>query len=197
MPDPAPLHLIDHLDGFALDAEGWRPRDRGRPAALLLPCRRRGRLHDGDRDGRATRTTRRRSTAPPTSASPSSSPTSPATCVEDHGVGRCYLPADWLAEPAWPRRSGQRPLPELVGDRRAASPRWPQRYEASARVGAARLPFRVALGGAGGGAHLWRDRPPGGRASARPRGTSACLGRRARRLRYLLSSLARRSHARA
>ncbi|WP_293881889.1 phytoene/squalene synthase family protein [Sphingomonas sp.] len=62
---------------------------------------------------------------------------------EDDAVGRCYLPMDWLVEADIPPGEHMRPhyrgrladmawwLANMVGD-----------YEASARVGAAKLPFR-------------------------------------------------------
>lgn len=64
---------------------------------------------------------------------------------EDDAAGRCYLPADWLAEMDIPPGETMRPLYRrrlavIAGRlaRRAAA------YEASARSGAAALPFRSA-----------------------------------------------------
>lgn len=62
---------------------------------------------------------------------------------EDNGVGRCYLPADWLREAHLSPRDHMEPA-----HRDALVPlaerlcRLVDTYEASARVGAARLPFR-------------------------------------------------------
>jgi phytoene synthase len=55
--------------------------------------------------------------------------------VEDHGVGRVYIPADWGAVDPADRASLAR-IAERLAELVAA-------YEASARVGAARLPFRA------------------------------------------------------
>ncbi|WP_093315665.1 phytoene/squalene synthase family protein [Sphingomonas jatrophae] len=63
---------------------------------------------------------------------------------EDDAAGRCYLPADWLAEVDVPPGEQMRPiyrdriatLARRLGDKAAA-------HEASARVGATRLPFRA------------------------------------------------------
>ncbi len=63
--------------------------------------------------------------------------------AEDHAAGRCYLPGDWLAE------AGIAPDDLMEARHRPAVGRMLRRlgaleagYEASARVGAARLPFR-------------------------------------------------------
>lgn len=65
---------------------------------------------------------------------------------EDHGAGRCYLPADWLAE------FGVKPTQLFDTDNGEALQRIVQRlvdrvehYEASARRGVGRLPFRSRL----------------------------------------------------
>ena len=63
---------------------------------------------------------------------------------EDDAAGRCYLPDEWLAEidvpPGEQLRPIYRPRLALLGARLAQRA---ARYEASARVGAARLPFRA------------------------------------------------------
>ena len=63
--------------------------------------------------------------------------------AEDHAAGRLYLPGDWLAE------AGVEPQALMQPEHREALVRMvarlcamAQRYEASARVGAARLPLR-------------------------------------------------------
>jgi phytoene synthase len=62
---------------------------------------------------------------------------------EDHAGGRCYLPADWLAEADVPPGELLKPhyrhvRSGLIGRLGALA----ARYEASARVGARQLPFR-------------------------------------------------------
>jgi phytoene synthase len=63
--------------------------------------------------------------------------------AEDDAAGRCYLPAEWLADAGVPSgeliRPGHRPALVAMVARACALARG---YEASARVGAARLPFR-------------------------------------------------------
>lgn len=63
--------------------------------------------------------------------------------AEDHAAGRCYLPADWLAQAGVAHEELMAPehraaLVEMVARLCATA----QIYEASARAGAARLPFR-------------------------------------------------------
>lgn len=126
----------DHLEGFALDAAGWRPRSEG---DLLRYC-----YHVAGTVGCMM--------AVVMGVDPSDEDTLDRACdlgiafqlaniardiVEDHGVGRVYLPIEWLgASGRLPEdRAGlaaiARRLAALVAD-----------YEASARVGASRLPFR-------------------------------------------------------
>jgi phytoene synthase len=74
--------------------------------------------------------------------SPSSWPTSPATCRDDDAAGRCYLPLEWLAEADIPPGEHMKPayreqLVALVA-RLLDSPS----ARAAARVGAERLAFR-------------------------------------------------------
>lgn len=99
---------------------------------------------------------------------------------EDDAAGRCYLPEDWLAEADIPPGEQMKPqhraaLLPLVN--RAAAKA--QAYEASARIGAARLPFRcrwAVLSAAGiygaiarevarRGAHAWDHRVATGKAA--------------------------------
>ena len=88
----------DVIAGFALDAAGWRPQSE---ADMLRYC-----YHVAGAvgvmmaagHGRRAAMTTTRSTAPATWASPSSSPISPAISARTTAAGRCYLPADWLAE---------------------------------------------------------------------------------------------------
>lgn len=64
--------------------------------------------------------------------------------IDDHSVGRCYLPAEWLSEldlsAANLAEHDNRDRLALAARRLA---RLSRRYEASGRVGAARLPFRA------------------------------------------------------
>jgi 15-cis-phytoene synthase len=126
--------IDDHLAGFALDAEGWRPASEedmlrycyhvagavGCMMAVIMgvdPA-------DGDTLDRA---------ADLGLAFQLSNIA--RDLVEDHQVGRVYVPAEWgAADP-----SDRAALAEHA-ERLAALV---ERYEASARVGAARLPFRA------------------------------------------------------
>lgn len=132
--------ILDHLEGFALDARGWRPRTEN---DLLQYC-----YHvagavgcmmavvmgvDPEDDELLHRASDLGIAFQLANIA--------RDLVEDHGVGRVYLPADWLAahgvepdalpdhRPALAAMATR--LAELVGG-----------YEASARTGAARLPFR-------------------------------------------------------
>ena len=125
--------INDHLAGFALDAEGWRPASED---DLLLYC-----YHVAGAVGCMM--------AVIMGVDPADEDTLDRAAdlglafqlsniardlVEDHGVGRVYIPADWNegapSDRAALARHAER-LGALVGH-----------YEASARVGAARLPFR-------------------------------------------------------
>lgn len=126
--------IDDHLAGFALDAEGWRPASED---DLLLYC-----YHVAGAVGCMM--------AVIMGVDPADDDTLDRAAdlglafqlsniardlVEDHQVGRVYIPLDWgAADPADRAR--------LAGhaERLAALV---ERYEASARVGAARLPFRA------------------------------------------------------
>lgn len=141
---PIPRTLIeDHIAGFALDAEGWRPRTEadlirycyhvagtvGRMMALLMGVA----PDDADTLDRAEHLGLAFQLA-----------NIARDVREDAEGGRCYLPQEWLAEA---RSSGlgagwieanrdklallTRRLAELAAG-----------YEASARIGAGRLPFR-------------------------------------------------------
>ena len=129
-------YVDDHLDGFALDAAGWRPQSED---DLLRYC-----YHVAGAVGCMM--------AIVMGVSPEEEETLDRAAdlgiafqlaniardiVEDHGVGRLYLPVEWVGSGGMD--PGDRAalaaiatrLAALVGD-----------YEASARVGAARLPFR-------------------------------------------------------
>lgn len=134
--------IDDHIAGFALDADDWFPRSE---ADLLRYC-----YHVAGVVGCMM--------AVVMGVDPTDDETLDRACDlgiafqlaniardigEDDAVGRCYLPVDWLVEADIPPGEHMRPhfrsrladmawwLANMVGD-----------YEASARVGAARLPFR-------------------------------------------------------
>ena len=134
--------IDDHVAGFALDADEWFPRSE---ADLLRYC-----YHVAGVVGCMM--------AVVMGVDPADGDTLDRACDlglafqlaniardigEDDAVGRCYLPVDWLVEADIQPGEHMRPhfrsrladmawwLANMVGD-----------YEASARVGAARLPFR-------------------------------------------------------
>jgi phytoene synthase len=128
--------IDDHIDGFTLDAQGWRPTSE---ADLLRYC-----YHVAGAVGCMM--------AVVMGVDPDDEEILDRACdlgiafqlaniardiVEDHRVGRLYLPAEWL-EPGGldaGDRSGLAAVARRLADRVAG-------YEASARIGAARLPFR-------------------------------------------------------
>lgn len=132
----------DVIEGFALDAADWRPRTE---ADLLRYC-----YHVAGAVGRMMAIVMG---VPAEHAETLDRATDLGIAFqlaniardlsEDDAVGRCYLPVDWLVEADIPPGEHMRPfyrsriadmawwLADMAGD-----------YEASARVGAARLPFR-------------------------------------------------------
>ncbi len=126
--------MDDHLAGFALDAEGWQPQSED---DLLRYC-----YHVAGAVGCMM--------AVIMGVAPDDEDTLDRASdlglafqlsniardiVEDHGVGRVYIPAEWgKVDPA--DRVGLAAIAERIGA-------LVERYEASARVGAARLPFRA------------------------------------------------------
>lgn len=136
------VHTGDVIAGFALDAAGWRPRTEldmlgycyhvagavGVLMALVMGVD----PEDGDTLNRASDL-----------GIAFQLGNIARDIAEDHAAGRCYLPADWLAQAGVdegdlmaPRH---RPALAAMAVRMAAMA---QVYEASARAGAARLPFR-------------------------------------------------------
>ncbi len=134
--------IDDHIAGFAMDSEDWFPRTED---DLLTYC-----YHVAGVVGCMM--------AVVMGVSPDDQDTLDRACDlglafqlsniardigEDDAVGRCYLPTDWLVEADIPPGEHMRPhyrsrladmawwLANMVSD-----------YEASARVGAGRLPFR-------------------------------------------------------
>lgn len=141
---PIPRRLIvDHLDGFSLDAEGWRPADQ---AGLLRYC-----YHVAGAvgcmmavvmgvDPEDCETLHRAS-----DLGIAFQLSNIARDVrDDHVMGRCYLPRDWMEElgvdPADPLDPGRRhalvALVRRITDLAAA-------YERSAAPGIAALPMRA------------------------------------------------------
>lgn len=134
----------DLIEGFALDAAGWRPRSED---DLLRYC-----YHVAGAVGCMM--------AVVMGVSPDDDATLDRACdlglafqlaniardvAEDHAAGRCYLPADWLAETGIPPGDllspAHRPSLALLGQRLA---HMAARYEESARHGTPALPFRSA-----------------------------------------------------
>ena len=133
----------DVIAGFELDARDWRPRSEG---DLLRYC-----YHVAGAVGVMM--------AMVMGVSPQDEDTLDRACdlglafqlaniardiEQDDRAGRCYLPLDWLVEMDMPPGEELKPFvrPRLaVLARRLAT--MAARYEASARVGAARLPFRA------------------------------------------------------
>jgi len=134
----------DLIEGFALDAQGWRPRNED---DLLRYC-----YHVAGSVGCMM--------AVLMGVDPADEATLDRACdlgiafqlaniardiAEDAGAGRCYLPADWLAELGIPAGEHVAPayrarltrLARRLTDQAA-------RYAASARTGAAKLSFRSA-----------------------------------------------------
>jgi phytoene synthase len=134
----------DLIDGFALDAQGWRPRSED---DLLRYC-----YHVAGSVGCMM--------AVVMGVDPADGPTLDRACdlgiafqlaniardiSEDDAMGRCYLPIEWLVEVDIPPGEHMKPpyrrrLALLA--RRLAT--MAERYEASARTGAAVLPYRSA-----------------------------------------------------
>ena len=162
----------DVIAGFALDAADWRPRSE---ADLLQYC-----FHVAGAVGVMM--------AVVMGVAPDDEDTLDRACDlglafqlaniardldEDDAAGRCYLPEEWLAEAGIPPGEQMRPAyrPALVPIVRKMCA-MEAAYEASARIGAARLPFRcrwavlAASGIYGGiaraveraGAHAWDHR---------------------------------------
>ncbi|WP_419826747.1 phytoene/squalene synthase family protein [Sphingomonas sp.] len=134
----------DLIDGFALDAQGWQPRTED---DLYRYC-----YHVAGAVGCMM--------AVVMGVDPADDATLDRACDlgiafqlaniardvgEDAAAGRCYLPAAWLVEidvpPGEHMRPTYRPRLAVLGRRLAALA---ERYEASARGGAAALPFRSA-----------------------------------------------------
>jgi phytoene synthase len=135
-------YVWDHIAGFELDARDWRPRTE---ADLIQYC-----YHVAGAVGCMM--------AVLMGVSPDDEDTLAAASdlgiafqlsniardlCEDDRVGRCYLPVDWLVEIGLPPGEHMRPQYRdriaVLGRRLAGMV---ERYEASARLGARKLPFR-------------------------------------------------------
>lgn len=134
--------IEDHIEGFALDARDWRPRSE---ADMLRYC-----YHVAGAVGCMM--------AVVMGVDPEDQDTIGRACdlglafqlaniardlSEDDAIGRCYLPEEWLAEMDIPPGQHMKPpYRERMGvlGRRLAG--LAAGCEASARIGAARLPFR-------------------------------------------------------
>lgn len=136
------VHTGDVIAGFALDAAGWRPKTEldmlgycyhvagavGVLMALVMGVD----PEDADTLNRASDL-----------GIAFQLGNIARDIAEDHAAGRCYLPSDWLSE------AGVREADLMAPEHRAALVgivarmcATAQVYEASARAGAARLPFR-------------------------------------------------------
>jgi phytoene synthase len=136
-------YVLDHLQGFALDSEGWRPNDE---SDLLRYC-----YHVAGAvgcmmavvmgvDPREEETLARASDLGIAFQLSNIA----RDLRDDHEAGRCYLPAEWIELHGLDRGDPLRP------DRRdalvAVAGRLTDlalRFEASAHAGVARLPFRA------------------------------------------------------
>lgn len=138
---PIPEHfLLDHLKGFALDAEGWRPQseqdlvDYCYYVAGAVGCMMAIVMGVDARDDETL-----------ASASALGIAFQLANIArdvrDDREAGRCYLPADWLAEYGLgPQGEGD---PEALGALVQRMMALADRYEVQARGGMPRLPFRA------------------------------------------------------
>lgn len=136
-------YIYDVIDGFDLDADEWRPRHEGDlyqycyhvagAVGLLMAIVMGVDPHDDETLDRACDLGLAFQLA-----------NIARDLSEDDSVGRCYLPMEWLAEMDIPPgqhmkpwlRSQLVPLAARLADRSEA-------HEASARVGAEKLPFRA------------------------------------------------------
>lgn len=135
-------YILDHLRGFALDADGWQPEDE---ADLLRYCYyvagavgcMMAIVMGVDPDDEETL---RRASDLGTAFQLSNIA---RDVSDDHQAGRCYLPREWLdihgVDARDPMRlDGRERLVQLVGRICDLA----ERYEASAREGISRLSFR-------------------------------------------------------
>lgn len=135
-------YIDDHIAGFALDTDDWQPRHE---ADLLRYC-----YHVAGVVGCMM--------AIVMGVDPTDEETLDRACDlgiafqlsniardinEDDAVGRCYLPVDWLVEADIPPGEHMRPhFRSRLADMAWWLADMEEDYEESARVGAAKLPFR-------------------------------------------------------
>lgn len=136
-------YILDHLQGFALDSEGWRPSDE---ADLLRYC-----YHVAGAVGcmmaivMGVKPDEEEVLARASDLGIAFQLSNIARDLrDDHEAGRCYLPAEWIDIHGLDRRDPLRP------DRRGALVAVAGRlthlalcYERSAQAGVAKLPFRA------------------------------------------------------
>jgi phytoene synthase len=136
-------YIVDHLDGFVLDSQGWRPKDE---ADLLRYC-----YHVAGAVGCMM--------AVVMGVDPEEEETLERASDlgiafqlsniardlrDDHEAGRCYVPAEWIELHGLDLRDPLRPdrreaLVAIAGRLTDLA----SRYEASAHAGVAKLPFRA------------------------------------------------------
>lgn len=132
----------DLIQGFAMDAAGFSPRNAddlltycyhvAGVVGLMMACLMGVRTDDSDTLGRANDLGLAFQLA-----------NIARDVSEDADAGRCYIPMDWLAEadipPGEHMKTHYRPAMAQIAQRMA---KMAAGYEASARIGARRLPFR-------------------------------------------------------
>jgi len=132
----------DLIQGFAMDAAGFSPRNEtdlltycyhvAGVVGLMMACLMGVRTDDADTLGRANDLGLAFQLA-----------NIARDVSEDADAGRCYIPMDWLAEadiaPGEHMKTHSRPAMAKIAQRMA---HMAAGYEASARIGARRLPFR-------------------------------------------------------
>ncbi|HEU0098791.1 MAG TPA: phytoene/squalene synthase family protein [Allosphingosinicella sp.] len=138
-----PRYILDHVEGFKLDAAGWRPSDE---ADLLRYC-----YHVAGAVGcmmaivMGVGPGEEETLARASDLGIAFQLSNIARDLrDDHEAGRCYVPAEWielhgldLGDPL--RRDRREALVAVAG----RLTRLALRYEASAHAGVARLPFRA------------------------------------------------------
>jgi len=141
---PIPRALIDdHIAGFALDAEDWRPRSE---ADMLRYC-----YHVAGAVGRMMAVVMGVAAEDEATLGAASDlgiafqlANIARDMSEDDAVGRCYLPIDWLVEMDVPPGQHMKPnYRERMGILVKRLAAMADGYERSGRAGAANLPFRA------------------------------------------------------
>ena len=136
-------YILDHLEGFALDAHGWRPEDE---ADLLRYC-----YHVAGAVGcmmavvMGVEPEEKETLARASDLGIAFQLSNIARDLrDDHEAGRCYVPAEWIdlygLDRGDPLRADRRSGLVAVAGRLTDLA---LRYEASAHAGVAKLPFRA------------------------------------------------------